>query len=151
MQIDRASEARGALPEGSWASSEPIRKTMLACRSRDTSPEKAVRSAVHGLGLRFRVAARPLPDLRRTADLVFTRARVAVHVDGCWWHGCPDHSKPARTNEEYWHPKISRNQARDADTDRRLAEAGWLSLRFWEHEDASATARCFCASRLSRM
>lgn len=108
---------------------------MVACRNRDTSPEKAVRSAVHAMGLRFRVAARPLPDLRRTADLVFRRARVAVHVDGCWWHGCPEHSKPARTNEDYWHPKIARNQARDADTDRRLAEAGWLSLRFWEHDD----------------
>lgn len=128
-------------PDGSWASSEPIRRTMLACRNRDTSPEKAVRSAVHALGLRFRVAARPLPELRRTADLVFRSAKVAVHVDGCWWHGCPDHSKPAKTNVAYWHPKIERNKARDADTDRRLADAGWLSLRYWEHDDPVWVAR----------
>ncbi len=113
---------------------------MVACRNRDTSPEKAVRSVVHALGLRFRVAARPLPELRRTADLVFRRARVAVHIDGCWWHGCPEHSKPAQTNEGYWHPKIAGNKARDADTDQRLAEAGWISLRFWEHDDSDEVA-----------
>src|SRR5258708_27377801 len=92
-------------PEESSTPSESIRRTMLGCSNRDTSPEKAVRSAVHALVLRFRVAARPLPELRRTADLVFRRARVAVHIDGCWWHGCPDHSKPAQTNQEDWHPK----------------------------------------------
>jgi DNA mismatch endonuclease, patch repair protein len=118
---------------------------MLACRNRDTSPEKAVRSAVHSMGLRFRVATRPLPDLRRTADLVFRSARVAVHVDGCWWHGCPYHSKPAKTNEGYWHPKIAGNKARDADTDLRLAEAGWMSLRFWEHEDPLDVAEMIAA------
>jgi len=113
---------------------------MVACRNRDTAPEMAVRSAVHSMGLRFRVAARPLPDLRRTADLVFRRARVAVHVDGCWWHGCPEHSRPAKTNGLYWHPKIAANKARDTDTDERLRAAGWISLRFWEHDEPIAVA-----------
>jgi DNA mismatch endonuclease (patch repair protein) len=72
--------------------------------------------------------------------MVFRRARVAVHVDGCWWHGCPEHSKPAKTNSAYWHPKISRNRARDRDTDQRLREAGWVSLRFWEHDDPTEAA-----------
>src|SRR5947208_1414061 len=85
-------------PAGSWASSEAIRRTMVACRNRDTAPEKAVRSAIHGLGLRFRVAARPLPDLRRTADMVFRPARVAVFIDGCYWHACPVHYVAPSTN-----------------------------------------------------
>ena len=76
----------------SWASSKTARATMLANRSRDTGPELAVRRAVHSLGLRYRVDVRPLPGIRRTADLVFRPARVAVFVDGCFWHGCPDHS-----------------------------------------------------------
>lgn len=112
----------------------------VACRNRDTSPEKAVRSAVHALGLRFRVAARPLPELRRTADLVLRRASLAVHFDGCWWHGCPERSKPAKMNKAYWHPKIVGNRARDADTDQRLGEAGWVSLRVWEHENPTEVA-----------
>lgn len=107
---------------------------MQGNRSRDTSPELALRSALHARGLRFRVAARPVPELRRTADLVFPRARLAVFVDGCYWHGCPVHHKTPMTNREYWSEKISRNRARDRDTDARLAEAGWSVLRFWEHE-----------------
>lgn len=107
---------------------------MLGNRSRDTRPEKAVRSAVHSRGLRFRVSARPIPDLRRTADLVFRPARVAVFVDGCYWHGCPDHYVEAATNRAYWSAKIARNVDRDADTNRRLEDAGWVVLRYWEHE-----------------
>ena len=110
-------------------------------RSRDTKPEMAVRSAVHRRGLRYRVAARPLPDLRRTADLVFTKSRVAVFVDGCFWHGCPDHHTQPVANAEYWSAKINGNMDRDRDTDARLAEAGWTVLRFWEHEDPESVAR----------
>ncbi|MCA1603803.1 MAG: very short patch repair endonuclease [Acidobacteria bacterium] len=108
---------------------------MRSNRGRDTKPELALRSAVHALGLRYRVSARPLPDLRRTADMVFTKARVAVFLDGCFWHGCPEHHTVAEANAEFWAQKVVSNRARDRDTDRRLADAGWTSIRVWEHED----------------
>ncbi|MFC8618971.1 very short patch repair endonuclease [Micromonospora purpureochromogenes] len=113
---------------------------MRANRGRDTRPELALRRAVHRLGLRYRVSYRPLPQLRRTADLVFTRQRVAVFLDGCYWHGCPDHHRPARTNDAFWRDKISANRDRDAETDRLLIEAGWVVVRVWEHEDGAAAA-----------
>ncbi len=108
---------------------------MQGNRSRDTRPEVAVRSAVHALGLRFRVGARPVPGVRRTADLVFRSSRIAVFVDGCFWHGCPDHFVMPRTNIEYWAAKIGRNRDRDAETDTLLRTAGWTVIRLWEHED----------------
>lgn len=123
---------------------------MLGNRNRDTSPERALRSLVHAAGLRYRVAAKPLPGMRRTADLVFRPARVAVFVDGCFWHGCPDHFVPPKTNPEYWREKIGRNVQRDRDTDARLAEAGWLVLRFWEHESAEKCSRVVCEAVASR-
>jgi DNA mismatch endonuclease (patch repair protein) len=108
---------------------------MRSNKSRDTKPELALRSAVHALGLRYRVAAKPLAELRRTADLVFPRARVAVFLDGCFWHGCPQHHTVASANAKFWADKVAGNRARDRDTDDRLAEAGWVSVRIWEHED----------------
>lgn len=119
----------------SWASSARARKVMQGNRSRDTLPELAIRSAVHRLGLRYRVSAYPLPGLRRSADLVFSSARVAVFVDGCYWHGCPDHYVPSRSHKEYWANKVSRNRERDADTNQQLLANGWLPLRVWAHED----------------
>jgi len=113
---------------------------MRANRSQDTGPELAVRSAVHRRGLRYRVAVRPLPELRRTADLVFRRAKVAVFVDGCYWHGCPEHHRQPATNSSYWSAKITRNIARDIDTNEHLENAGWTVLRFWEHENPEAVA-----------
>lgn len=113
---------------------------MQAIRSRDTKPEQLIRRLVHAKGLRYRVAARPLPDLRRTADLVFRPTKVAVFIDGCYWHGCPEHYIPPKTNPGYWSDKVARNMTRDRDTDQRLAEAGWLVLRFWEHQDSDACA-----------
>ena len=113
---------------------------MQGNRRRDTRPELAVRRAAHALGLRYRVDARPLPDLNRRADLIFTRARVAVFVDGCYWHGCPEHGSTPRTNANYWGPKILRNRERDADTNACLIEAGWTVARFWEHEDPAKVA-----------
>lgn len=106
---------------------------MRANRSRDTRPELAIRSAVHARGLRYRVAIRPVGGVRRTADLVFTRARVAVFLDGCFWHGCPEHFHLPATNPGYWGPKIAANSARDLETDDLLAAEGWAVLRFWEH------------------
>lgn len=113
---------------------------MQSNRRRDTKPELAVRRAAHALGLRYRVDARPLPALNRRADLVFTSAKVAVFVDGCYWHGCPDHGTTAKTNAAYWGAKIQRNRDRDTDTDARLAKAGWTVIRIWEHEDAYLSA-----------
>ncbi|MFJ4686067.1 very short patch repair endonuclease [Streptomyces sp. NPDC088789] len=131
-------------PTGSWASSAARRRNMQAIRNRDTKPEWLIRRLVHAQGLRYRVAAKPLPDLRRTADLVFRPARVAVFIDGCYWHGCPEHYVPPRTNPGYWSDKVARNMARDRDTDQRLTEAGWTVLRFWEHEQSED-----CAARIA--
>lgn len=114
---------------------------MRANRNRDTQPELAVRRASHRLGLRYRVSARPVPALRRTADMVFTRQRIAVFIDGCFWHKCPSHFVAPRTHTEFWLPKIARNVERDAETDALLTELGWHVMRFWEHEDPEAAAR----------
>jgi DNA mismatch endonuclease (patch repair protein) len=133
-------------PEGSWASSEATRKKMLGNKSRDTSPELRVRSLVHRRGLRYRVAQRPIPTLRRTADLVFRRAKIAVFIDGCFWHGCPEHYRPPSTNPDYWRDKIEGNRLRDQETDELLAQAGWEVLRFWEHEDEDEVADAVCAA-----
>ncbi|MGZ3142522.1 very short patch repair endonuclease [Lentzea chajnantorensis] len=114
---------------------------MRSNRGRDTGPELAVRRAVHALGLRYRVSYRPVPSLRRTADLVFIRAKVAVFVDGCFWHGCPDHHTAPKANEGFWANKVQANRERDVDTNRRLNEAGWTVLRFWEHEGPHDVAR----------
>ncbi|WP_107119058.1 very short patch repair endonuclease [Streptomyces bungoensis] len=128
------------LPVDSKASSTAVRAVMTANKSRDTKPERLLRSVLHRQGFRYRVNARPLPDLRRTADLVFFKARVAVFVDGCYWHGCPEHYRPATKRSEWWRAKIQRNQARDADTDSRLCEEGWTVIRIWEHEAADVAA-----------
>ncbi|MDO3105822.1 DNA mismatch endonuclease Vsr [Mycobacteroides abscessus] len=113
---------------------------MQSNKGRDTRPELALRSAVHALGLRYRVSTRPIKDLRRTADLVFSRARVAVFLDGCFWHGCPEHHTVATTNSEFWAHKVDATKTRDRDTDLRLDTAGWLSVRIWEHEDPHEAA-----------
>lgn len=108
--------------------------------TRDTAPEMEVRRHLHAAGLRYRVHTRPLPQLRRTADIVFRGARVAVFVDGCFWHSCPEHGTAPVTNGEWWAAKLSRNVERDADTDHQLTDAGWLVVRVWEHEDPVVAA-----------
>lgn len=123
---------------------------MTANRGRDTGPERAVRSAVHGLGLRYRVNTRPEPSLRRTADLVFRRAKVAVFVDGCFWHSCPLHRTRPRANDRFWSTKLERTVARDLETTDALEAAGWLVLRFWEHEDPDEVAERIREAVLSR-
>lgn len=119
---------------------------MQAIRSRDTKPELLVRRLLHAQGLRYRVAARPVPDLRRTADIVFRPAKLAVFIDGCYWHGCPEHYVPPKTNAGYWSGKVLRNVTRDRDTDRRLRDAGWTVLRFWEHESPDDCALAIAAA-----
>ncbi|RLL70526.1 very short patch repair endonuclease [Streptomyces sp. Z26] len=129
-----------SLPSGSWASSPASRAVMSANKGRDTKPERLLRSALHRKGLRYRVSARPVADVRRTADVVFTKARVAVFVDGCFWHGCPEHYRPATKRAEFWQGKIEGNQTRDAETTATLEERGWEVIRFWAHEDPMEAA-----------
>jgi DNA mismatch endonuclease (patch repair protein) len=101
----------------------------------------ALRRRLHARGLRYRVDMQPLPDLRRRADLVFGPTKVAVFVDGCFWHGCPQHGqRPTTANTAYWTDKIAGNIRRDNETDAALIEAGWLPIRVWEHEDPKNVA-----------
>jgi DNA mismatch endonuclease (patch repair protein) len=79
--------------------------------------------------------------MRRTADLVFTRLRVAVFIDGCFWHGCPSHYRPATLNSSFWTQKVEATRERDLDTNRRLGAAGWTVVRIWEHEEPEAAAQ----------
>ena len=126
---------------------------MQGNRSRDTSPELAVRRLLHAAGYRYRVAARPMPQVRRTADILFTAVKVAVFIDGCFWHQCPQHYKEPKSNVDYWRPKIDRNAARDIETTAVLEQSGWVVLRFWAHEDftevADAIAQRVNESRLA--
>jgi DNA mismatch endonuclease (patch repair protein) len=137
----QASESVRPVPHSSWASSTETRQVMRGNRSRDTSPEMALRSAVHARGLRYRVCARPVPQLRRTADLVFSGPRIAVFVDGCFWHGCPDHYRPSTRNSSFWIKKLNENRQRDQETDRLLDAAGWTVIRIWEHEQPQEAAK----------
>lgn len=114
---------------------------MQAQPRRDTAPELALRRELHRRGLRYFVHRRPLKDLRREADIVFPQAKVAVFVDGDFWHGCPTHGRRKHNvNGWYWDEKIEGNKRRDADTDARLAGAGWVSVRVWECEEPGRAA-----------
>jgi len=109
-------------------------------RRTGTAPETALRRELHRRGRRYFVDRAPLPGLRRRADLVFPRHRVAVYVDGCFWHCCPEHATYPRNNAQWWAEKLAGNVARDRDTDARLGAAGWTVVRVWEHEDAAEAA-----------
>lgn len=114
---------------------------MKAAKPRDTAPEKALRSALHKKGLRFRIDQKPIKELNRKADIVFRSAKVAIFVDGCFWHGCPIHGTQAKANAEFWKNKIKRNQERDLETNRLLKKAGWKVIRVWEHENSEKASR----------
>ena len=116
---------------------------MLANRWRDTRPEVAVRSILHRRGRRFRKRFTiRLNDRRWTQpDIVFVRKKLAVFIDGCFWHCCPEHGTAPRTNARYWSEKLQRNVTRDRDTDVRLAALGWTVLRAWEHEPPARARR----------
>lgn len=101
---------------------------------RDTKPELALRRELWSRGLRYRVDVSPIKGVRRRADLVFTRAQVAVFVDGCFWHSCPTHATAPKANAKWWKEKLAANVERDRDTDARLDAAGWTVIRIWEHE-----------------
>ena len=113
---------------------------MSRVQNRDTAPEMALRRELHRRGLRYRVDL-PLAGIGRTRpDIVFTRIRVAVFVDGCFWHCCPDHQSFPKSNAEWWREKLATNVKRDRSIDQALAAAGWEVIRVWEHEDVTAAA-----------
>ena len=119
----------------SYVTSPGRSRNMAAIRRTDTKPEVALRSALHRAGYRYRKDLRlDLGVVKARPDIVFTRARVAVFVDGCFWHACPEHSKPPSQNTGYWGPKLARNVERDRRYDEALTEAGWTVVRVWEHE-----------------
>ena len=121
-----------------WSTTAQTARRMSRQARRDTGPELAIRSALHGAGYRFRVAY-PIPDLPRcTIDIAFPRQRVAVFVDGCFWHDCPEHGTRPKTNAARWRAKLDANRARDRRVDAHLEARGWRVLRVWEHEDVSA-------------
>lgn len=130
------------------AGDEPLREAPGAALSakmstlarRETRPELLLRRELHRRGMRFRVQYRVPGNNRRTIDIAFTRVRLAVYLDGCFWHGCPEHHVRPRTNSEWWRWKVERNQARDRDTDDQLKSAGWVVLRIWEHEGVQEAA-----------
>ncbi len=113
---------------------------MSTLARRDTKPELLLRRELHRRGLRYRVQVKVPGNDRRSIDVAFTRVRLAVYVDGCFWHGCPEHVHLPKTNRDWWDWKIVRNQERDRDTDRLLRDAGWQVVRVWEHEAAQSAA-----------
>ena len=119
---------------------ESVRQRFRAQRVRDTEVELAIRRAVHRMGLRYRVNVRPSSELRVRADMVFTRAKVAVFIDGCFWHGCPEHFIPPKNNAEWWAAKIQGNRDRDARSRADLVARGWQVVSIWEHANADEAA-----------
>ena len=129
------------IEQDSWASSPSTRKVMQANRRSDTGPELRYRRQLHALGIRFRVGVKVEPALRRTADVAIKSLRLAIFIDGCFWHGCPEHWSCPQTNEEFWSSKIAKNIRRDRETDQILRDKGWTVMRFWEHEEAGGAAQ----------
>jgi DNA mismatch endonuclease, patch repair protein len=114
---------------------------MRGNRGIDTRPERRVRSLLHADGLRFRKNYQlVVAGLRVKPDIVFTRHRLAVFVDGCFWHNCPEHGTSPRANSWYWALKLARNKARDERVNEALRDAGWMVLRIWEHQDSRDAA-----------
>lgn len=136
LKKDSTVVVRNPLP-----SSKAALARMQAAKPRDTAPEKALRSALFRKGLRFRVDARPIKEFNRKADIIFRSTKVAVFVDGCFWHGCPKHGTQAKANAKFWKNKIRQNQDRDADTNKELKKVGWKVIRVWEHENPEKAAK----------
>lgn len=122
------------------ASTSAVQSRMSRQPSHDTAPEVAIRKELHRRGLRFRVNYRPVPAIRRTADIAFTRAKILVLVDGCFWHSCPDHATTPKSNRSWWIEKLARNRERDQETNRLWSDEGWLVIRCWEHDQSTQVA-----------
>jgi DNA mismatch endonuclease, patch repair protein len=110
-------------------------------RQKDTDAELSLRKELHARRLRYRLHVPLLTKPRRVADIVFSSAKVAIFVDGCFWHGCPEHASWPKSNAQFWREKIEANRARDADTDQRLQALGWRVVRVWAHEGATKAAQ----------
>ena len=127
-------------------SSSVITKRMQKQRRRDTAAEIRVRQLLFAAGMRYRVNY-PVPGLsRRTIDIAFTRTRLAIFIDGCFWHSCPDHATRPRANSDWWAIKLRANRERDAATTRHLVDVGWRVLRFWEHEEPAGVVERIIAA-----
>lgn len=137
------------VPPHPGACTPEVSARMSAFPRRDTLPELALRRLLHSSGYRYRVHY-PVPSRRRrTVDIAFTRYRIAIFVDGCFWHGCPEHGTLPVSNREWWDRKIQVTRLRDVDTADSLGTAGWVVLRFWEHEapeDMAARVRAALAN-----
>jgi len=118
-------------------SSEQVSQQMKRMPRKNSGPEVRLRRELHSRGLRFRVNLRGLPG---TPDIAFTRAKIAVFVDGCFWHRCPEHGVLPKANRDWWREKLDRNVERDRRKDGELEELGWLSIHVWEHDDPSTVA-----------
>lgn len=127
-------------------SNAAVSAVMRGNRKTDTAPEVRIRSAIHRRGMRFRkhVLVRA-SSVNVRPDIVFTRQRVAVFVDGCFWHCCPVHGNRPRSNSQYWEAKLARNRSRDAAVNAALRAEGWDVLRVWEHESSEDAAEAICA------
>ena len=119
---------------------------MRANRRRDTKPEVEIRRRLHAMGLRYRTDMRPEKSVRRHADIVFTKAKIAVFVDGCFWHGCAEHFIMPKTNRDYWENKSRTNMERDLNTNQKLKAAGWQVIRVWEHDPPDKAAAMIAAA-----
>lgn len=127
-------------------SSPVVSARMSKQLSKDTAAELAVRKLLHAAGLRYRVEY-PVPGMpRRRIDVAFTSIKLAVLIDGCFWHGCPEHATQPKSNAQWWRQKLDRNMARDSETTEHLVAAGWEVLRFWEHEAPDVVALSIAAA-----
>jgi len=135
-------------------SSPEASRRMAKVRQKGTDAEVALRRELYRIGLRYRIDYEVLKKPRRVADIAFPGLRIAIFVDGCFWHGCPQHASWPKHNVEFWRQKIEANRHRDADTNERLRGMGWTVLRFWEHESpaeaAEVVARTVAMARAKR-
>ena len=123
-------------PNYPFPSSPAATATMKANRRSGTRPEEELRSALHRKGLRFRKDLYlKIGNVRTKADVVFPRQRIAVYLDGCFWHRCPEHGQLPQANRSYWKPKLERNAQRDEEVSQALRKDGWIVIRIWEHEE----------------
>lgn len=137
------------------ASSADALARMKSQRQRDTKPEILLRFILHRMGYRYRVDITPLPGMKSRADIVFPKIRVAVFVDGCFWHSCPQHGTLPKKNAKWWRTKLALNVSRDRQVNELLCQRGWEVVRIWEHEDPQEVAhriirilkKCYAANK----
>lgn len=130
----------GSRPQERTPPEDWVRQRMSRQRREGTQPELDLRRVLHARGLRYRLGFKVPGNGRRTIDVAFPKQSLAVFVDGCFWHRCPQHSVPAKRNAEWWAAKLDDNVRRDRSTDALLADAGWRVIRVWEHEDVQLAA-----------